>query len=300
MRPVPRDSRLVTLREAPESKRRYYCIITHNVTDLLDIKDRPEPRLIVLHSTIEGRIEQEKSNLNPETMRGMLHKYLELVNCHAVATCTCKGKSWGLTEEIVTFGIDADEYLTYSGEIACGLRICNFIESRKKILLWDFHKEAFAGIPLRLVGHNPGMPGVAAAETWAQLKRILQSHRFYIHTADPRFEAGYNMACVEAMAAGLPVPGNQHPTSPVKHGVNGFLSDDPKELRRYAVMLLENRDLAVCMARQARETAKKHFPMSKFKKSFLRSIEVARCKWASGEPDRSVQGDPIPPPTPEK
>ena len=39
------------------------------------------------------------------------------------------------------------------------------------------------------------------------------------------------MATVEAMAAGMPIIGNRHPDSPVEHGVNGFLSDDPAELK---------------------------------------------------------------------
>ncbi|HUT29080.1 MAG TPA: glycosyltransferase [Sedimentisphaerales bacterium] len=279
MRPVPANARLITLPDALQSKSSYYCIITHNTTDLLDIKDRPEPRLIVLHSTVEGRLEEERVAVAVDKMKTILHKYLDLTNCHAVATSITKGESWGLTEDIVTFGLDADAYLPYSGEEACGLRICNFIQSRKKILLWDLHEKAFGGLPVRLIGHNPGMPGVAAAESWDDLKRTLRRHRFYIHTADPRLEAGYNMATAEAMAAGLPVLGNRHPTSPIKHGVSGFLSDNPQELRKYACMLLEDRGLAVLMGKQARKTAIECFPLTKFKESFLRSIETARRKW---------------------
>lgn len=285
MRPVPPNSRLITLPEALQSQTSYYCIITHNITDLLDVKSRPEPRLIVLHSTLESRVQEEKTSIEPEKMKEALHKYLRLIGGYAVATCRLKGESWGFAEDIVTFGTDVDDYLPYSGEKACGLRICNFIASRKKILLWDFHKKAFDGIPVRLVGYNPDMPGVATAESWDHLKRILQSHRFYIHTADPRLETGYNMSTVEAMAAGLPVLGNRHPTSPVKHGVNGFLSDDPDELRKYARMLLEDKSLAVLMGRQARKTAVERFSITRFKEAFLRSIETARHKWESKKVD---------------
>ncbi|MFQ6034235.1 MAG: glycosyltransferase, partial [Sedimentisphaerales bacterium] len=279
MRPLPPNSRLITLPEALQSTIRYYCIITHNITDLLDIKSRLEPRLIVLHSTLQGRIEEEKPNVPAEKIKEMLHKYLKLVGGHAVATSMFKGESWGVTSDIVTCGIDLNDYLPYSGQTACGLRICNFIASRKNILLWDFHEKAFSGIPVRIVGHNPGIPEVTAAESWDHLKKILQSHRFYIHTADPRFEAGYNMATAEAMAAGLPVLGNRHPTSLVKHGVSGFLSDDPDELRKYARMLLENRNLAASMGQQARKTVMERLSINQFKKAFLQSIETARHKW---------------------
>ena len=93
-----------------------------------------------------------------------------------MAVSALKGESWGITDDIVPFGVDADDYLPYSGEKFSGLRICNFIENRKKILLWDFHERAFAGIPVRLVVNNPNMPEVKAAESWDQLKKILQSH----------------------------------------------------------------------------------------------------------------------------
>ncbi|MHC4623001.1 MAG: glycosyltransferase [Planctomycetota bacterium] len=281
MRPVPPNSRLVAPTEALNSQTRYYCIITHNITDLLDIRDRPEPRLIVLHSTIEGRIAEENSNVAPERVKEMLLQYLKLVGGHAAAVSELKRRSWSLTDDIVGVGVDTNDYLPYSGENPCGLRICNFVESRKRILLWDFHEKAFGGLPVRIVGHNLGMPGVTAAESWAHLKRILQSHRFYVHTADPRLEDGYNMATLEAMAAGLPVLGNRHPTSPVKHGISGFLSDNPDELRKYARMLLEDKRLAELMGQQARRTVMEHFSTAEFKQRFLRSIETARMKWQS-------------------
>lgn len=279
MRPIPPNSRLVTLSEALKSQKRYYCIITHNITDLLDIKFRTEPRLMVIHSTIEGRMLEEKSKIEPVRIRQMLHKYLELVGGHVVAGAMLKGKSWGFTKDIVVAGVEPDDYLPYSGQKACGLRICNFIESRKKILLWDFYDRAFEGIPIQLVGHNPDMSGVTAAQSWNHLKKILQMHRFYVHTADPKLEDGYNMASIEAMAAGLPVLGNRHPTSPVEHGVSGFLSNDLDELRRYARILLDDRDLAVRMVAEARKVVSERFSAAKFKKAFIHSIETARHKW---------------------
>jgi glycosyltransferase involved in cell wall biosynthesis len=291
MRPLPAHARLVTLPEALESPKSYYCIIAHNTTDLLDVRFRPEPRLIVLHHALEGRLQEEHSNIDPQKMKDMLHQYLELIGGHAVATSIFKGESWGFTDDIVPFGIDVNDYLPYSGHAAAGLRICNFISSRRKILLWDLHERAFAGLPLTLVGHNPDLPGVQAPRDWDHLKRILQAHRFHVHTADPVFEAGHNMATAEAMAAGLPVIGNHHPTSPIKHGISGFLSDDPQKLRRYAQMLLEDAGLARLMGQQARKIVAERFPLTRFRHAFLRSIEMARRKWYTRKIDpASLQG----------
>ncbi|MBN1506864.1 MAG: glycosyltransferase family 4 protein [Sedimentisphaerales bacterium] len=279
MRPLPAHARLITLSQAIQSSKDYYCIITHNTTDLLDVRLRPEPRLLVLHHTLEGRLREEQSTIDPQKMKDMLHYYVELVGGHVVATSMFKGESWGFTDDIVHFGIDVSEYLPHRGDMAAGLRICNFVSSRRKILLWDLHEQAFTGLPVTLVGHNPDRPGVQAARDWDHLKMILQAHRFYIHTADPTLEAGHNMASAEAMAAGLPVIGNCHPTSPIRHGVCGFLSDDPQKLRSYARMLLEDPSLARLMGQQARKTVAERFSLTRFKHAFLRSIEIARRKW---------------------
>jgi len=278
MRPLPKNSRVIELDEALKSKAEYYCIITHNITDLLDVKTRNEPKLIVLHSTLEGRVQEEKSRIAPEQLSQMLHKYLDAIGGHAVATSLNKGQSWGFSDDIISFGMDTKDYYPHTGELSCGLRICNFIENRRKILIWDFHEKAFEGLPVKIVGHNPNMPAIKAAENWDELKRLLQSHRFYIHTADPRYEEGYNMSVCEAMAAGLPVLGNTHPTSPIKHGVNGFLSDNPDELRKYAMMLLEDKDLAIKMGQEAGKTAIEQFSIKSFREAFLKSIETSRLK----------------------
>ena len=84
------------------------------------------------------------------------------------------------------------------------------------------------------------------------------------------------MASIEAMAAGLPVLGNIHPSSPIKHGISGFLSDDPLELNNYAKLLLNDKDLAIKMGSKAREAVFDKFSLENFKNNFLNSIEIAR------------------------
>jgi len=279
MRPVPPNARLVTLDDVLPSREPYYCIIAHNISDMLDVKHLPGPRLVVIHSTLEGRAREENATLPPEKLSAMLAHYLALTGAHAVACSALKGASWGLTDDIVPFAVDADDYPPHVGDVAAGLRISNHITDRRHILMWDFHESAFAGLPVRLVGHNPAMPGVSAAENWDDLKGILSRHRFYIHTARTDYEDGYNMATLEAMAAGLPVLGNRHPTSPVVDAVSGYLSDDSAELRRCAERLLADADLAARMGQAARQTVIEHFPLSAFCRDFAASIETARQKY---------------------
>jgi hypothetical protein len=278
VRPVPANARLISLDQARNTDLRYHCIVAHSVTDLLHIKDRPEPRILMLHLPIEARIVEERAKMAADQVRDLLRRYVQLLGVHVVAVSAFKGRSWGMTDDIVPFGIDPAEYPPCTAQFACGLRISNFIQRRQQFLLWDFHQKAFEGIPVAIVGHNPGMPEAAPSESWDHLKRMLSSYRFYIHTAHPALEDGYNMATIEAMAAGLPVLGNDHPTSPVQHGVTGFLSDDPQQVLRFARLLLADRQLAIDMGRQGRRLVSERFSLAAFKTAFARSIETARAR----------------------
>jgi len=278
MRPVPARARLICLTEALTPGERYACIIAHNPTDLLDIRNRTEPRLLLLHLSLEARLVEEHSHLSAAQAKQILHRYVELSGAHVAAVTSAKGRSWGFTENILPVAVDPDEYPPCTGETACGLRVANFILQRKAFLHWSFHERVFAGLPVRIVGHNPGMADVHPSRDWDHLKDLLRTSRFYIHTANPDLEDGYNMAMAEAMAAGMPVLGNRHPTSIVEHGVSGFLSDNPAELRGYAKLLLDDRDLALRMGRQARLVVQRRFSVEAFRSGMARAIASAQRK----------------------
>lgn len=277
-RPVPPQSRLISLDQAQNASERYYCIITHNITDLLDIKSRPEPRILMLHLSVEARVIEERATIDPRRLRHMLRHYLSRTGTHAVAVTEAKGLSWGLSTDVVHAGVNAQDFAPHTGERACGLRVCNFMKRRKRFVHWDLHQAAFGDLPVQIVGYNPGIPGAMPSRSWDHLRQLLKMHRFYIHTADPTLEDGYNMATLEAMAAGLPVLGNCHPSSPIQHGKSGFLSDDPQTLHSYARKLLADRDLAQDMGQEACRTVMERFSQEAFRQSMLRSIETARRK----------------------
>jgi hypothetical protein len=290
MRPVPPAARLIELPEALARRQPYGCIIAHNLTDLLDARQLSGPRLLVLHETLEGAALEQHLAVPLEQFRQAVARFVDLTAAHAVAVSPLKARSWGVGGEAVAAAADPADYLPWDGGLARGLRVANHILRRPRILRWEFHQQAFDGLPVTLVGHNPEMEGVRAAAGWEPLKQTFAAHRFYIHTADPLLEDGYNMAMLEAMAAGLPVLGNRHPTSPVEHGVSGFLSDDPAELRGYALQLLADRALAARLGAAARETVATHFSSERFRAGFGRAIEAAQRRWLAsphGEPAHS-------------
>ncbi|MGO8791589.1 MAG: glycosyltransferase [Terriglobia bacterium] len=279
MRPVPPNTRLVRLDQVLSTREPYACIIAHSLTDLLDVKTLRGPRLFVIHWALDGIVATQPHAPPIDELRRTVAQYLGLTRTHVMAVSNLKGRSWGFEEDVVPFYADASDYFPYRGELARGLRVANQISRKSQVLLWDFHQQAFDGIPVTLVGRNDDMPGVTPARDWTDLKGILSKHRFFIHTAHPRYEDGYNMATLEAMAAGLPVLGNRHPTSPIIHGVSGFLSDDPSELRAFAIELINDHDLAARMGRAARDTVAREFSPSVFKKGLARAIKTAQQIW---------------------
>jgi hypothetical protein len=280
VRPVPVNATLVSDFAHLAHTSGYDCVVAHNLTDLLAARPVRAPRLLVLHATLEGRQIEEGSRLALDELRRTAAQFLRDSAAHAVAISDLKARSWGLPTAILRPCLDVTAFPCATGELARGIRVVNHIERRKRILRWDVHEAAFAGLPVTLVGHNPGLWGVGPARSWDHLKLLLRSHRFVVHTTDPALEDGYNLALLEAMACGLPVVGTPHPSSPAVHGESGLLSDDPAVLRTYAERLMGDRALALEMGARARHAVARLFPVDTFVGTLLQEIERARTVWA--------------------
>lgn len=279
MRPVPANARLLSLPDVlAEPAAEWDAVICHNISDLIATAPIDAPKLLVIHDTLDGRMAQQGANFEKSQMIALLRQYLDRLGGHAVPVTDAKGESWGVSGEPLHCFADPADYLPPTYAKAAGLRVANDVMSKRVFLAWDFHEAAFGGLPITLVGHNPQF-GVEAARSWDDLKQQFASHRFFVHTADPRYEDGFNMAMVEAMAAGLPVIGNAHPTSPITHGVDGFLAERPEQARGYATTLLADIDLARRMGRAAQQTAVSRFSQALFRSGIRVAIERARVSF---------------------
>ena len=293
MRPVPPNVRIVGIEEARANGNRYDCIVGHTITDLLAVKTIEGPRrVLVLHSSLDGRIEQERVAIDRDALREAIGRYLELVRGTLVVISEAKAATWQLPATIIRGAVDVSEYGPYDGARASGLRVANLVTAKSRYLRWPFHEAIFADdLPCTLVGANPDRPGIAPARDWNELKRLYREHRFFVHTAEPGLEDGYNLATLEAMASGMPVIGNHHPTSPVEDGVSGFLSDDAGTLRSAVHRLLEDRDLAAAMGVAARERVARDFAMEDFVAAWRRLLEAG---WLT-QKERAVLVQSFPP-----
>ncbi|MBO8151917.1 MAG: hypothetical protein DRP91_07060 [Candidatus Neomarinimicrobiota bacterium] len=274
IRPIPSNVQIITLEEA--HKRKYDVAITHSITDLLDIKNIDVPKILRINVSLTGYISQEGNRVDPNTVRHVLKIYLRKTKTTVVAISQMKAKTWGIEDYIVIPNfVDVDFFNGYTGEISSGLRVVNQIINKSKILDIEFFVKMIEGLPFRIVGHNPDLPGVKAASNIYELRELYRKYRFYVHTARYDYEDGYNNASLEAMATGMPVICNEHPTAPIIDGINGFISSDPYELKQKALALLKDKELAKKLGKNAREYVKEHFSFAKFKTGWEKAFEIA-------------------------
>ncbi|MBS3734272.1 MAG: hypothetical protein KGY99_05025 [Phycisphaerae bacterium] len=69
IRPVPANARLISLNEALCAQGRYDCVVAHNVRDVFTSRNSPPPRLLVLHSALEGRAREEGATVSTASSR---------------------------------------------------------------------------------------------------------------------------------------------------------------------------------------------------------------------------------------
>lgn len=294
MRPVPDKARLLRLNGVRAGHAPWDVAVCQNITDLLDLATVPVPKLLMLHESLDGRLAQQGGAVGATDMRRVLHTYLEITGAHAVGVTAAKALSWGVDAPPLHCAADPADYPPATYEKAAGIRVANHVTTKRVFLAWDFHEAAFGGLAIDLVGHNPEI-GVTAATSWDDLKRRLSTARFMVHTADPRYEDGFNMAVVEGMAAGLPVISNAHPTSAITHGVDGFVADTPAAARAFAQQLLSDRDLAARMGAAARETVRRRFATSAFADGMRAACGAAIAAYRRRA--AVSRGDPAPVPT---
>ena len=176
-----------------------------------------------------------------------------------------KQDQWGFDGVVIPGAVDPDEYGGWTGEIPRALRVGNLMRERDFMLGFSIQEKVCSqGVASTIVGHNPTVPESRHAESFDELKRFYRSHRVFLNTTIEEYEAGYNLAMLEAMATGMPVVALHHSRSPIANGHNGFISADIDELREYVLCLLNDRALAAELGANARQTVIESYNIAGF------------------------------------
>jgi len=160
---------------------------------------------------------------------------------------------FGVTIPLIELGLSPTHYDGWTGEDATILSVIHSWPERG----WHYetYERATEGLPTRHVDHlNPGPEGPL---TYEKILDQMRRCRVYYHDG----ENEYTIALVEAMMTGAPIVTSDMPfvKRHVQHGVNGFVSNDPKELREFCRLLLDDKDLATKMGAESRRIALERF-----------------------------------------
>lgn len=261
VRPVPANVTLVDEPTALDAVGRgaYDAVICHNLLDLGLVVDSGVPTATIFHTSRDLEL---RHGLDPAAF----DRYgLPLVaRTTPVFVSPMKQRSWGFDGVLIPPGVPTDEYGGYTGDLAQVLHVGNLKRELASVNGMADLQTAVAGLPFRLVGLNPTIPGVDLSRGWDDLKETFRSHRVYIHTARAPFEDGYNLGMLEAMATGMPVVTLAHESSPIVDGENGIVGETTQALSLGLLEMLEDADRARALGAQARETVRTRFSMDAF------------------------------------
>jgi glycosyltransferase involved in cell wall biosynthesis len=243
-------------------------ILAHNVNDLIDAREIALPKVFLVHGTLSGRILQDRSNIDRALYLKNLQMLLAASGAQTVYISGLKRKDWGMPGEVIRHGIGTREYGGYRGNIRGVLQVCNHLKERGAITGWKTHQEACRDFPSLVIGNNRSLPLSRMAESWDDLKEQMRSYRVYIYTPVYPYEDGYNLALLEAMAIGMPIATLQHPSSPIRDGVDGATASTVEDLRQKMMRLLDNPGEAANMGNSARSRVESEFPLSGFQQAW--------------------------------
>jgi len=171
-------------------------------------------------------------------------------------------RKWGIPGEVVYHSIDTDVFKPASGEPkAQVLTVAHDFINRDYALNFKGWDRITQGLNRVVIGETEGLS--QAAESVDDLVKAYQQSLVYIN---PSTLSPVPTSMLEAMACGCAIVSTETCEIPniIKHGENGFMSNDETELRGYVEKLLADPELAIHLGNNARETIKEKFSEERF------------------------------------
>lgn len=177
-------------------------------------------------------------------------------------------KAWGWKEdeaEVVHHGIDTDLFSPAIGVERKShlLSVVNDWINRDYFCGFNLWTQISNELPVMVVGDTPGLSKPAASTE--ELVKQYQSSRVFLNTS---LVSPVPTSLMEAMSCGCACVSTATCMIPeiITNGVNGYISNDPQELRHYCQRLLKDEALARHLGENARKTIVERFNMDQFVK----------------------------------
>lgn len=221
-----------------------------------------------------------------EKLRTMRAEGLEVVR-YSPAEQTIPGNMG--TDAVIRFYKDPDEYKDWNGKQRHVINFTQSLKDRERFTGYDLMQRVFADLPAKVFGPGNENLGLLSGGlvSYDQQREILRDARvFFYHGTYP---ASYTLSLIEAMMTGTPIVavgpgnGNAYDMFPgqstyevdtiVEHGVSGYVSDDPAQLREYIRLLINDQDKAKQISAFGRNRAIDLFGKSKIKAQWKTYLE---------------------------
>ncbi len=190
--------------------------------------------------------------------------------------------TWRGSDEdvVIPHGIDTNLFSGWNGTELSGLSVVNLFPQRDVFCGWNLWQEISKEVPVKLVGFNPGLS--ESINDVQLLSQTYASHRFFLNTSQL---SPVPLSMLEAMSCGCPVvtTNKQQISKLIKHGYNGLMSNDPKELISFCRQLMDDEKLAKSIGEAGRETILKEHSMdifiSRWNNVFDKAYNLALNRW---------------------
>jgi hypothetical protein len=153
--------------------------------------------------------------------------------------------------------------------LRCGVVGNEFTKRRE--LNFELVKRIKMHFELSMFGLNPDIP-YAKALARDEFLAELAKHNLFIYTTPLGYNDGYNTAMLEAMALGIPVLTLAHVSSPIEHGLSGFVAGSNDEMIEMLSELKQNPEQLITMGERARQKIVQEFSQSEFRKRWIEVI----------------------------
>ncbi|MDP1569116.1 MAG: glycosyltransferase [Vicinamibacterales bacterium] len=253
---LPAGARPVTEARAATGLQRgaYDVAVVHDVADLEVFASERVPAVLVQH---EPRALADLMGDGPD--RWSESRRALVARTQVVYPSAWVAESWGLDGEVIRPAIDPRAWPLGDGSLPRALTVLPFAVERDAIGTGRALREVSAGLPMTVLGLNPGLGVPHDTAQWSARRQALASHRLYLNLSIAPYEPALPSAMLEAMASGLPVVTIAHPGTPIEHGVNGFVCADAGEIRARVLDLLGDATLATRLGTAARASVLRNF-----------------------------------------
>jgi len=191
-------------------------------------------------------------------------------------------------DAMVRFYKDPKDFGSYTGELKRVITVGQSFKQRTDFCNYDVWDEVTKGMPRKVAGseNEPLGDEWIGCVNYKKLKDFYRRSRVFFYTGT--YPASYTLGFIEAWMSGIPVVaiGPKLGNSPfemgqrtyevpdlIENGVNGFYSDDIKELRGYVEKLMGNVELAKKIGERGRQKAIKIFGKETIKKQWRKFFD---------------------------